>query len=79
MAGADYEWLDRFSQEAKGYLSVGGHCLMVIGDAADVQEIVHRLSRAGWKVELVAKRDILVEVIYIFALRLPESHDMRSC
>ncbi|HYP38812.1 MAG TPA: methyltransferase [Chloroflexia bacterium] len=77
MAGADYEWLARFSQEARGHLSAGGRCLMVIGDAADVREIIQRLRWAGWKVALAAKRDILVEVIYIFALRLPESHNIQ--
>ncbi len=75
MAGANYEWLDRFSQEAKGHLSAGGRCLMVIGDAADVREIVRRLRPVGWNVAMAAKRDIVVEVIYIFVLRLPESED----
>jgi release factor glutamine methyltransferase len=78
MAGANYEWLDRFSHEAKSHLSAGGRCLIVIGDAADVREIVRRLGRAGWTVALVAKRDILVEVIYIFVLRLADTHDERS-
>jgi release factor glutamine methyltransferase len=66
MAGADYEWLGRFSQEAKNHLAAEGRCLIVIGDAADVREIVRRLARARWSVARAAKRDILVEVIYIF-------------
>jgi methylase of polypeptide subunit release factors len=79
MAGADYEWLARFSQEAKGHLTAGGRCLIVIGDAADVREIVRRLGRDGWRLALAAKRDILVEVIYIFVLRLPKSQDVEAC
>jgi methylase of polypeptide subunit release factors len=78
MAGANYEWLDRFSQEARGHLHAGGRCLMVIGDAADVREIVRRLGRAGWNVAVGAKRDIVVEVIYIFILQFAESNDMQS-
>jgi release factor glutamine methyltransferase len=75
MAGEDYEWLDRFSQKAKDHLSAVGRCLIVIGDAADVPEIVRRMGRAGWNVALGAKRDIVVEVIYIFVLRLPVTYD----
>ncbi|HYO51052.1 MAG TPA: methyltransferase [Chloroflexia bacterium] len=78
MAGADYEWLDRFSHEARSHLCASGRCLIVIGDAADVREIVGRMGRAGWSVALAAKRDILVEVIYIFVLQLSESNGMRS-
>lgn len=72
-AGANYEWIDRFASEAPFYLSHGGKVLLVLGDAADIPEIMGRMRAAGWQVSKVARRDIIVEVLYIFCMRWPSS------
>lgn len=68
MGGAHYEWIDRFAAQALTYLTAGGSAMIVLGNAADVPAILARIKAAGWQVEEVARRDILVEVLHIFCL-----------
>jgi release factor glutamine methyltransferase len=69
-AGAQYEWLDRFAAGAATHLTPDGYCLLVFGDAADLEAIRAHLSAPGWRLGEVARRDIWVEVLYIYAMTL---------
>jgi hypothetical protein len=44
--------------------------LISLGDAAEVGAILRLLRGCGWRVEQVARQDILVEIIYLFKLTL---------
>jgi release factor glutamine methyltransferase len=72
MGGEHYEWLDRFAAEAAAHLTPDGTCLLVLGDAADLRAILGHLATPGWTVREVARRDIWVEVLYVYAMT-PES------
>lgn len=67
-AGAGLEWLQRFGNELHTYLKSGGSAIISLGDAADIKAILGLLNAAGWKATVLARRDILVEVIYLFQL-----------
>jgi methylase of polypeptide subunit release factors len=66
--GPQFEWLDRFVAEAAAHLTPGGCALLVFGDAADPEAIRAHLAVPGWRLREVARRDIWVEVLYIYAL-----------
>jgi release factor glutamine methyltransferase len=66
--GANLEWLERFGSELGRYLRPGGAGLLSIGDAAELIEITAILSRYGWEVEEVARKDLLFEIIHLFRL-----------
>ncbi|HEX6606516.1 MAG TPA: methyltransferase, partial [Chloroflexia bacterium] len=68
LGGPQYEWLDRFAAEAGAHLAPGGRILVVLGDAADVPALLARLAAPGWRVSEVARRDLWMEMLYIYAL-----------
>ena len=67
-AGHEYEWLDRFAEEAAHHLAPGGRVLVVLGDAADLPAVLDHLARPGWCAREVARKDIWIETLYIFEL-----------
>jgi release factor glutamine methyltransferase len=69
-AGEEYQWLDRFASEARQHVKPGGKVLVVLGDAADLPAILRRLSAPGWRIRQVARRDIWIEVLYVFEMRV---------
>ena len=68
LGGPQYEWLDRFAAEAGAHLAPGGRILVVLGDAADVPALLARLAAPGWRISEVARRDLWMEMLYIYAL-----------
>ena len=77
LGGPQYEWLDRFAAEAGAHLAPGGRILVVLGDAADVPAILARLAAPGWRIAEVARRDLWMEMLYIYALTpRPEADGM---
>jgi methylase of polypeptide subunit release factors len=70
MGGPGYEWLGRLAAGARAHLVPGGQVLVVLGDATDIAAILARLTAPGWTVREVARRDILIEVLSIFALTM---------
>lgn len=66
--GASLGWLERFGNRLHDHLHRDGVCILSIGDAADLQEILGILSKCGWQVEEVARRDMLFEIIHLFQL-----------
>ncbi len=67
-AGKEYEWLDRFAEGAAHYLEPDGRVLVVLGDAADLPSVLRHLARPGWRLRQVARKDIWVEVLYVFEM-----------
>ncbi|MEO8284887.1 MAG: methyltransferase [Chloroflexota bacterium] len=73
-AGPTLDWLQRFGNNLAQALKPTGSAIISVGDAADIDEILRLLHDCGWAHEVVAQRDILVEIIYLFKLtRLPGS------
>jgi release factor glutamine methyltransferase len=70
LGGPHYEWLDRFAAGAAAHLTPGGYGLLVLGDAAEVGAILAHLAAPGWRLHEVARRDIWVEVLTIYAMTL---------
>jgi release factor glutamine methyltransferase len=68
LGGPQYEWLDRFAAKAGAHLAPGGRILVVLGDAADVPALLARLAAPGWRIAEVARRDLWMEMLYIYAL-----------
>lgn len=75
MGGANLEWFDRFLLGAHHHLTPTGKVLMVLGDAAEINAILSRFREAGWEANIVGRRDLLVEVLYIYELRPPTEGD----
>lgn len=71
MAGEDFQWLRRFSQEAACYLTAGGKCLLVLADSTYLSSVLKIFRTDGWGVRSLATRDVLVERLYIVALHQP--------
>ena len=69
MAGENLEWFERFTRAASPVLAANGRVLMVLSDAADIHAIGHSLTNLGWIYQVVARRDILIEVMYILELK----------
>jgi release factor glutamine methyltransferase len=67
-AGPEFEWLQRFGSDLADHLTPGGSAIISIGDAADITSIRTLLAGCGWTCEEVARRDIIVETIYLFRL-----------
>jgi release factor glutamine methyltransferase len=67
-AGTNFEWIDRFATGAHEHLSPDGRCLVVLGDSTDVQEILARFERAGWRAAQVDCRDYYFEYVHIYCL-----------
>jgi release factor glutamine methyltransferase len=68
LAGPGLEWLRRFANSLGEHLEPRGSAIISIGDAADLSAITALLSECGWTCTVVARRDILVETIYLFRL-----------
>ncbi len=68
--GPNYEWLDRFATEAHAHLSPAGRMLLVLGDAADIPAILSHLQARGWQIRMAARRNIWLEMLYVYELRL---------
>lgn len=66
--GKELDWLVRFGRDLYNHLAPGGSCILSIGDAADVRSIVTILQECGWHIEEAARRDIILEVIYLLRL-----------
>jgi methylase of polypeptide subunit release factors len=66
--GSSLEWLYWFGTELGNHLTSTGSALVSIGDAADIPAILSLLKECGWSCKDVERRDILVEIIYIFKL-----------
>ncbi len=65
----DARLLERFLNEAPGYLSPGGRILLVYSTIADTQRL-HALLQAGaWRVEEIARRRTPFETVQIYELR----------
>ncbi|MDQ3707130.1 MAG: methyltransferase [Chloroflexota bacterium] len=71
MAGEDFRWLRRFSQEAASYLTARGRCLLVLADSTDLKTVLKIFNNDGWSVRGLATRDMLVEHLFIVALHRP--------
>lgn len=68
LGGRNLEWFTSFGRDLHAHLNPGGRALIVLGDAAEIDTILRMLHECGWRIEQVARRDILVEIIYIFKL-----------
>jgi release factor glutamine methyltransferase len=68
LGGPNLEWFTNFGRELHNHLHTGGHALISLGDAAEIDSILRLLGGCGWRIEQVARRDILVEIIYLFKL-----------
>lgn len=66
--GPAYEWLARFAAAAPAHLAGGGQAIVVLGDATDIPAIRAILAAAGWRIVETARRNILVETLYIYTL-----------
>ncbi len=66
--GYNLEWLERLGTGLHDHLNPNASCIISIGDAADLDTILQILRDCGWRIEEVARRDILVEIIYLFSL-----------
>jgi methylase of polypeptide subunit release factors len=66
--GDNLEWLARFAAQLHGRLSPGGVAMLSIGDVADLYGIIEILQLSGWRVDEVARRDMLFEIIHLFRL-----------
>ena len=67
-AGQELEWIKRFGDGLADHLEPNGSAIISIGDAADIPAILAILSDCGWSHTVAARRDILVEKIYLFRL-----------
>jgi methylase of polypeptide subunit release factors len=68
MAGDDFRWLRRFARQAAGHLAPGGRCLLVLADSTDLSTILDIFRRGGWAVRFLARRDLVVERLFIVEL-----------
>lgn len=68
MGGSDLEWVTNFGRELHDHLNQRGHALISLGDAAEIDTILRLLRECGWRIDQVSRRDILVEIIYLFKL-----------
>jgi methylase of polypeptide subunit release factors len=68
LGGSNLEWFTNFGRDLHYHLNSGGHALISLGDAAEIDLILSLLRECGWRVDEVARRDILVERIYLFKL-----------
>ncbi|MEP6776174.1 MAG: methyltransferase [Chloroflexota bacterium] len=66
LGGLHLEWFTKFGRDMHNYLNTSGHALISLGDAAEIDTILRLLRECGWRIEQVARRDILVEIIYLF-------------
>lgn len=73
MAGPGFEWLRRFSEEAKARLLRSGSVVLSLSDSTDLRAIIWLFKSNGWHVKVVARRGILVETLYIFRLSLSQT------
>jgi methylase of polypeptide subunit release factors len=80
LAGAQLEWFDAFIDNVTPRLRSGGRVLMVLSDTAEIGAILQRFKDARWTCRIVARQDILIEVMYIFQLTPPivRGHRRRS-
>lgn len=68
MAGDDFRWLRRFARDAAGHLAPGGRCLLVLADSTDLSAVLGIFRHSGWTVRLMARRDLIVERLFIVEL-----------
>ncbi len=68
LAGADLEWFDDFIHHIEPCLVPHGRVLLVLSDAADLAAIMGRFSASGWSYQVVAHRDIFIEIMYVIEL-----------
>jgi HemK-related putative methylase len=68
MAGPSYEWLARFAGQLPEHLAPGGRALLVLGDSTDIEAILKVIRPAPLCVNLVARRDLIFEALYIYSL-----------
>ncbi|HVG00273.1 MAG TPA: methyltransferase [Chloroflexia bacterium] len=68
MAGDDFRWLRRFARDAAEHLASGGRCLLVLADSTDLTAVLDIVRRGGWEARLMARRDLVVERLYIVEL-----------
>ncbi len=68
MAGDTFGWLRRFSRSASEHLDEGGRCLLVLADRTDLRTVLRIFKRDGWRVRQMARRDVIVERLFIFEL-----------
>ena len=66
--GLNLEWLSRFGNELHAILRPTGSCVLSLSDSADLRAILAILLECEWHVEEIARRDIMVETIYLFRL-----------
>ncbi len=66
--GEAYEWLDRFAAGVPAHLRPGGRALVVLGDAGHMPAILAHLGGDGCRLQEVARRDIWIEMLHIFAM-----------
>ena len=71
LAGPAYEWLDRFAAGVAAHVAPGGRVLLVLGDAADLAAVLPHLAAPGAQLTQVARRDIWIEVLYLYILTWP--------
>ncbi len=67
-AGPSYEWLARFADQLPGHLTPTGGALLVLGDSTDIEAILKVIRTAPLCVNLVARRDLIFEALYIYSL-----------
>lgn len=68
LGGLHLEWFTKFGRDLHDHLNPGGHALISLGDAAEIDAILQLLRECGWLIGQVARRDILVEIIYLLKL-----------
>ena len=64
--GPNLEWLSKFAQEARAHLDVHGKLVCVLGDAADVQGLVGRITAEGWEPTCIERRSLPTEQLSLW-------------
>ncbi len=77
-AGSNLEWLRRFGVGLHTVLAPQGSSIISLGDAADIDAILRLFNECGWSHTEVARRDILVETIYLFQLTKTNGSSSRA-
>jgi release factor glutamine methyltransferase len=69
MAGSELEWIRHFGRGLPGVLNDTGRALMVVGDAACIDDILTVLREEQIEARPAGRRDYLAETINFFELR----------
>jgi release factor glutamine methyltransferase len=69
MAGSELEWIRRFARGLPGVLNETGSALMVLGDAAGIDDILAVLREERLVARPAGRREYLAETVEVYELR----------